>query len=126
MKTTYKDIDLRMLAQPYTGDLTTLDDDLSIMNSIRNLILLNKGERHFHPEISSNIASLLFEEMDFLVLDALSQKVLSVINKYEPRVKNLAILSSKPFENSVSLKIAFTPTKSNERKTFDLLIQKNR
>lgn len=126
MATQYRDIDLRLIKHPFTDDITTLDDDMAIITSIKNLILLNKGERHFNSQVGTNVTSLIFEHFDSLVLDALEQRVILAVSKYEPRVERVRINSYEELDNTIVLKVLYTRKNIKEEKTFDFIIQKNR
>lgn len=126
MATQYRDIDLRLIKHPFTDDITTLDDEMAIITSIKNLILLNKGERHFNSRLGSGITSLVFEHFDSIVLDALEQNVTSMISNFEPRVEKIRLRSFEETDNSIVIKIFYTRRNVSEEKTFDFIIQKNR
>ena len=52
------------MKHPVTGDIAFLSDVESVKRSIRNLVNTNFYEKPFHPEIGSNIRSILFEACD--------------------------------------------------------------
>ena len=122
----YKDIDLRLTVHPFTGDITSLEDDLAIQNAIKNLIFLNKGERHFHPEISTDITGFLFELVDEIALDSLTQIITSMMNRYEPRVKELKLSSVGDDEQSITLRVFYSTFYPGGKKVFDVVLQKIR
>ena len=57
----YKDLNLNFTANPITGDVATVTDVNAVKRSVRNLLLTNHYDKPFHPEIGSNVTSLLFE-----------------------------------------------------------------
>ena len=57
----FKDINLSLAKHPITGDIATLTNIEAVKRSVRNLINTNFYERPFHPEIGSNVRSILFE-----------------------------------------------------------------
>lgn len=124
--TQFKDIDLRFALHPFTGDMTTLDDQLAIQNSIKNLIFLNKGERHFHPEIATDVTSFLFELVDELSLDSLTQIIASMLARYEPRVKNIKLRSLGDDEHMITLRVFYSTVYPSETKSFDVVLEKIR
>ena len=121
----YKDLDLRFTSNPNTNDLTVLKDDLAIRNAIKNLVLLNLGERHF-SSVGANVTSMLFEEIDGLVLDTLSEIVTAVIIKNEPRVKSVKVMNSVDVGDSIRLEVRYSTIQEPTIKSFPIIIQKAR
>lgn len=80
------DLDLNFTKHPITGDVSKVTGVASIKRSVRNLILLNKGDKPFHPEISTDTTSKLFENFDIFTATDLKEKISSVVSRYEPRV----------------------------------------
>jgi phage baseplate assembly protein W len=63
----------------------------AVTRSIRNLMLTNKNERLFQPNIGTNINRMLFEPMGSSTATAISGYVADTIEKYEPRAKVIEI-----------------------------------
>ncbi len=82
----FTDLDLDFLPHPITQDVTRKIDDEAIKRAVRNLILTNSYERPFHPELSSGIRELLFENMTPLTAQVINNRIKDVIRVYEPRV----------------------------------------
>ena len=55
----YKDLNLNFTTNPVTSDVTTVTDVNAVKRSVRNLLLTNHYDRPFHPEIGSNVQTLL-------------------------------------------------------------------
>jgi phage baseplate assembly protein W len=104
----YKDINLNFSRHPVTGDIGTLTDMEAVKRSVRNLINTNFYERHFHPEIGSNIRNILFEPISALIADVIKRYVEDVINNFEPRVELIEIRSdANPDRNRYDISIEF-------------------
>ena len=56
----YKDLDLDFSRNIVTNDVNKLTDVEAVKRSVRNLINTNHYERPFHPEIGSDVRSMLF------------------------------------------------------------------
>ena len=82
----FKDINLSLARHPITGDIATLTNVEAVKRSVRNLINTNFYERPFHPEIGSNVRSILFEPVSPIVASVLERHVKDVIENFEPRV----------------------------------------
>ena len=76
---------------PVTGDVVRFINESAVSRSIRNLILTNKGERLFQPNIGSDIYKMLFEPMSDGVSELLSSAIQRTIADYEPRAKVLSV-----------------------------------
>ena len=83
----YKDLNLNFGINPVTSDVTTVTDVNAVKRSVRNLLLTNHYDRPFHPEIGSNIQSLLFENFGPITGNQLSRQIEEVIGNYEPRAR---------------------------------------
>ena len=62
---TFKDISVTFKKHPVTDDMIVVKDKAAIVQAVRNLLLTQKGERPFQPELGSDIYRLLFEPMDY-------------------------------------------------------------
>lgn len=115
----YKDLNLFFTPNPVSKDISKVTDVQAIKRSVRNLVLLNPGEKPFHPEIGTGIRGALFENFDPIQLSALRSRIEEVILKYEPRV----ILRSVDFgaeeqnldNNTLSCRISFFISNAPDR-----------
>lgn len=83
----YKDLNLFFTKHPMTSDVSKVTDVQAIKRSVRNLVLTNKGERLFHPEIGGGVKGALFENFTPITEIELQSAITHVIRTYEPRVK---------------------------------------
>ena len=111
----YKDLDLNFGRNPITNDVNKLTDVEAVKRSVRNLINTNHYERPFHPELGSDVRSMLFEPMTPLTALNLQRKVAEVLNNFEPRIDLQQVLASPDIDkNSYELKIMFYVIGSNQ------------
>jgi phage baseplate assembly protein W len=105
---TFTDLDLNFLAHPVTKDVTIKTNEQAVKSSIRNLILTSNYERPFHPEIGSQINSLLFEPATPMLPIMLKKAIEFTIYNFEPRVSltNVNVILSED-ENSLDVNIEF-------------------
>jgi phage baseplate assembly protein W len=96
----YKDINLSFAKHPVTGDIAFLSDVESVKRSIRNLVNTNFYEKPFHPEIGSNIRSILFEPVTPIVADVLERNVKDVIDNFESRAELISITANAQIDNN--------------------------
>jgi len=82
----YKDLNLFFTPNPVTSDVSTVTDVQNIKRAVKHLVLLNPGEKPFHPEIGTGIRDALFENFSPPIREALRMRIENVIQTYEPRV----------------------------------------
>jgi len=82
---TYKDLNLNFSRNPVTADVATVSDVQDVKRAVRNLVLLNPGEKPFHPEIGTGIRGMMFELITPPVLMTMRNRIKFVLDKYEPR-----------------------------------------
>ena len=114
-KTTYlyKDISLYFTKNPVTGDVTEVTDVQDIKRSVRNLVLTNRFDRPFHPEIASRVRESLFEMFTPVTLNVIRNAITEILTIYEPRVNVTDVVVSDPEysymdQNTLPIKIYFT------------------
>jgi phage baseplate assembly protein W len=117
----FGDLDLNMIPHPITNDVIVKVNENAVKRAIRNLLLLKKFEKPFHPEISSGIQDLLFENPSPVVYSVLKRNIEEVIRKYEPRVEGLSInFLSNADTNELNVTVKFNVV--NRPQTFETSI----
>lgn len=123
----YRDLDLNFAIHPIRKDINKHEDHLAVINSIKNLILLNHFEKPFHPEIGSNVRRLLFENMDIISSNVLQKEIENTIKNFEPRAKVLDIIVSPIIDdNKVSVSIKFQIVNIAEPITIKFFLNRER
>jgi len=124
---TFTDIDLNFLAHPVTKDVTVKTNEQAIKSSIRNLILTSNYEKPFHPEIGSQINSLLFEPATPMLPIMLKKAIEFTIYNFEPRVNltNVSTILSED-ENSINVSIEFVIINTSTPVGLDLILYRTR
>ena len=124
---TYTDLDLNFIAGPSTGDIAKKYDENAIKQSVRNLMLTNHYERPFHPEIGSQVTSLLFEPYSPLLKAMLEQAITNTIINHEPRVRLISVeVNFNPDNNAVYVSIVFTILNTEQPITVNMILQRTR
>ena len=104
----YTDLNLNFAKNPATKDISKLKDVEAVKRSVRNLILTNRFERPFHPEIGADIRALLFENMTPITEQLLKDRIQDVLEIYEPRaVLDDVIVQGDMDNNEYSATIKF-------------------
>lgn len=115
------DLDINFDRNPLSGDVALRRDEEAIKRSLRNLLLYRRGEKPFHPEISSGIQDLLFELVDPVMLIELKRRIGDTIQRYEPRVSN-AIVDVVDVIDRNEIRITIHFTIKNVQKVFSTTV----
>ena len=106
---TSSDIDINFDRNPLSGDVALRKDEEAIKRSLRNLILFRRGEKPFHPEISSGVQDMLFELTNPITVMELKSRISEVIKRYEPRVLDAIVDVADVIDrNEIRVTIHFT------------------
>lgn len=118
----YSDFNLNFKPHPLTGDLQMKYNEDSIKQSVYNLIMLNRYEKPFRPEISSEVRDLLFEPMNNGTAIAIRSKIEFILKQFEPRIKLEDVIVEPAFEKQrydITIKYTIINTLSSvEQKIF--------
>jgi len=82
----FKDISGSFQINPLNEDLIALKNETAIARSLRNLVLTERGERPFAPNLGCGVNALLFENMDSVTTSVVRDEIIQTIDNYEPRV----------------------------------------
>lgn len=115
------DLDINFDRNPLSGDVALRRDEEAIKRSLRNLILYRRGEKPFHPEISSGVQDMLFELIEPVMVIELKKRISEVIQNYEKRVSN-AIVSIVDVLDRNEIRITIHFTIRNVQRVFSTTI----
>lgn len=87
----YSDFHKDLTQSPVNFDLARKIDEESVKESIRNLLLTDRGERLFQPEIGSDIRKMLFENVTTATLEVIKDLVRTTLRNYEPRINLIGV-----------------------------------
>ena len=127
----YKDLSLFFTPNPVSGDVTMVTDVQDIKRSVRNLVMTNRFEKPFNPEVASHIRDLLFEPFSPVTINLLRNRIETVLTNYEPRVTLTDVEVEDPdFQrmdnNELNIRIFFTLKNDPEIQTVDVLLERLR
>jgi len=123
----FTDFNNSLAALKSTSDIALKKDADSVKQSIKNLILTNKGERLMQPDLGCKIRNLLFENFTPQTTITARQIITETIEKYEPRAEliNIAI-SPAPDNNYLFISILFNLINNQDQQVLDLEIERIR
>lgn len=97
-----------MAVSAVNADLLKLSDEQSVKESIKNLIMTNRGERLFQPDVGCDIRNLLFENFTPDRLIIAKELIRTTLKNYEPRAGVIGIdVISGIDNNDISITITF-------------------
>ena len=82
----FKDVNISFSKNPVTKDTAIVKNENAIKQAIKNLVLTRPGEKHFQPEIGSEVYTLLFEPLDDFTAETIQDEIINTINGNEDRV----------------------------------------
>lgn len=104
----YSDFHKDLTVSPISKDLAVKRDEDAVKESMKNLLLTDRGERLFQPLLGGNIRQTLFDNMTPATLKILEEQIKEVINNYEPRVELISVEVTGLYEqNAVNVNIYF-------------------
>jgi len=126
----YRDLSLFFTPNPVTGDVTMVTDVQDIKRSVRNLVMTNRFEKPFHPEVASHVRDLLFERFTPITFNLLRNRIETVLENYEPRVSVTDIEiddSGRAMDNNeLNVRIFFTLKNDPQIQSVDILLERVR
>ena len=96
----FKDFSINFSKNPFTDDLSIVNNDNSIKQAVKNIILTSPGEKPFQPLVGSSVNRLLFEPLDAFTADTIAEEITTTINQFEPRVQLTNVDVTPIFESN--------------------------
>jgi phage baseplate assembly protein W len=123
----FVDLDLSFKVNPFTKDIYLKTDEEAVKTALKNLIQTRNFERPFHPEIGTQVHSLLFENFSPAVKIAMERTIQQAIESYEPRVRliDLNIIETDDI-NTLDVNIVFSLKNSDTPITVTTLLSRVR
>lgn len=73
------------------GRFRTLTELEEIAQSVRMILLTQRGERPYRPDFGTRLNSFTFEQMDTTTSTLIRQEVVSALQTWEPRIWNIQV-----------------------------------
>ena len=114
-KSLYSDFHMDFFQNPVSLDVALNRDEEAVKQSIRNLLLTDRGERPFQPQLGSDLRQLLFENMMPDTVLLAKQMVRETIENYEPRANLISVdILAQEDVNRIAVVIVFNVINSQE------------
>jgi phage baseplate assembly protein W len=123
----WRDLDLDFKAHPVTKDIVIKTDVEAVKRSVRNLILTNRYERPFHPEIDGGVTRHLFELSALHTKHDVKNAVKVCIANYEPRAEVIDVFVGGDLDkNGFDVTIIFRVVNHPDPVTIELFLERLR
>jgi len=123
----YSDFNTSFAVHPIKKDLSIKTNVESIKQSVRNLLLTDRGERFFQPTIGCRLRQLLFETFTPQTTIQAKQFIAETLRNHEPRVDVTDItISPYPDNNALFIQVVFTIINIEDPVTLDVILERVR
>jgi len=121
----YSDFPRDFARLPGRSDLSRKINENSVRESIRNIVLTNKGERPFEPTFGCSIRDMLFETITPTTVVLVKDRITEAVRAFEPRAQVIDVeVSGDLGSNLINISIVFRVINTQEPAT--LQVQVNR
>lgn len=99
----------------------------AVKQSLRNLLLTDRGERPFQPKLGGHIRAMLFENITSQTFITMQEHIKDVIEAHEPRADVIDVVVAQTFnDHEVQVTIVFRVVNVQEPVTLELLLERVR
>lgn len=111
----YSDFFMNLDENPVSFDLARKTNEEAVKQSIKNLLLTDKGERPFQPNLGCNIRQMLFDNITPDTIIVMRELIRDTLEAYEPRATIIGVdVTSAIDDNSVNVVVVFKVINSSE------------
>lgn len=104
----FKDIPIGLSKNPFTKDVSVVNNEDAIKQSIKNIVLTAPGEKFFNYNFGSRVYKLLFEPLDPFLVDTIENEILNTIRNYEKRVEVINVDCTADYDfNAIDVSIEY-------------------
>lgn len=123
----YSDIDFNFTRTPGRNDIALSYDEMAVIRSVRNLLLLKNYEKPFQPAIGSRVNQVLFEPISPITSSTLRTEIEAVINNFEPRARIDFVTVKEDYDNNAySVSIQFYIGNNVQPTAINLILERTR
>ena len=123
----YSDLYTDFDKHPINNTLLRKTNVDAVKQSIRNLLLTDKGERPFQPNLGGNIRAMLFENITAQTFITMAEHIKDVLVAHEPRADVLDVVVSDTYnEHEVQVQIVFMIVNIQEPVVVEIILDRIR
>lgn len=122
-----KDLFLNPMSDCQNRDLVRKTNEEAVKESMRNLILIDKGERLMQPNLGADVRRLLFENYTVASIKVANQLILSTLTTFEPRADVIDVsITFIEESHRANINILFAIRLVEDPISFDIMITRSR
>ena len=126
-KIDYRDITFGLKKHPPTKDIATIKNESAVKQSIKNLVMMERHDKPFHPEINGGVSNLLFEPINDVTSLLLVEAITLVVSTYESRVSLIDVMvEPMPDRNLYQVTLMYTYLNQIETQEMGLILERLR
>lgn len=111
----YADFLMNLDENPVSFDLARKTNEESVKQAIKNLLLTDKGERPYQPNLGCNIRQLLFDTITPDTIIVMRELIQETLDAYETRATIIGVdVTSSIDDNAVNIAVVFSVINSSE------------
>ena len=123
----YSDVRKDMFLSPLNSDASRNVDEAAVKESIKNLVLTDRGERLFQPNIGCDIRRNLFENFSPQIKISMERSIRNTITQYEPRCNLISVNAQATDDNyNILITIIFNIINIPENIELELTLERTR
>jgi len=123
----YSDFHKDLTINPLSNDIAIKKDEDAVKESIKNLLLTDRGERLFQPNLGGDIRATLFDNNTPMTIKLLEEKVKAVINNFEPRINLIEVkITTEYNSNKVQIAVYFNLRNINSPLSVTVFLERTR
>lgn len=112
---------------PAGHDLGKVKNEAAIIQSLKNLIFTDLGERLFQPNIGCGIHNSLFENITPVTLSTIEFNIQNTIKFNEPRVDLISVKAKETYnQNEVQVDLVFSMINNPEPISINFILKRVR
>lgn len=122
--------DISKIGKDFTGkkDVSLLTNEQAVLESVKNILVTEPGERVWYPDFGCPLSKYLFEPIDDITMTSLKTTITDSIYKFVgDRIDNLAVNTiASEDELTITITIVFNIKTSDKQQTLSLTLNKIR
>ena len=123
----YSDFKKDLSISPLSNDIALFKDEDSVKESLKNLVLTDRGERLMQPNLGGNVRQMLFENMTPAGLKLIEEQIRTTIELHEPRAEVIDVIVNGSLDNNtVKVTIKYFITNQEQPVELDVFLERTR
>jgi len=123
----YSDFDKQLTQHPVSEDIARKTNENAVKESIKNLVLTDRGERPYQPNLGCDVRQLLFEPFTEQTRSAIKTLITQTIENYETRANLIGVdVYGDIDSNELNVSIVFNVINNEEPVTLEFVLNRIR